>query len=174
MEILYNTIDCTSPEGILIKKMADKLSLAYGREKKLREAQIEIFKGFAFLLIEDLLHMAESKDLKAVKQLEELQAKSQKKIYLIHQCIDIAHLHLAGDYSNDSKNLPRKFVGSVQAYSLQGAFVASQNFENYSFPIPYDTWGKGNVRSTSVGDVIQDEDGFHLVCNIGFERLLFT
>jgi len=165
MEILYTIIDCTSPEGIIIKKMADKLSLAYGQEKKLREAQIEIFKGFAFLLIEDSLYMAESKDLKAVKQLEELREKSQKKTYFIHHCVNLMDTVLDKEIK-DVNNVPRRYVGSVEAYSLNGAFTAAQNHNN--------DWGKLGQRSTSVGDIIQDEDGFHLVCNIGFETLLFT
>lgn len=163
MEILYQIIDCTSPEGMLIKKMADKLSLANGQEIKLREAQIEIFKGFAFLLIEDLLYMAESKDLKAVKQLEELREKSQKKTYFIHHCVNL--VDVVGVYK-ETKNVARKYVGSVEAYTLNGAFIASQNDNS--------DWEKLGQRSTSVGDIIQDEDGFHLVCNIGFETLLFT
>jgi hypothetical protein len=56
---------------------------------------------------------------------------------------------------------PRSYVGFVQAKSLQDAFVKSQT----NFNKDWDT------RSTSVGDVIQDNDGFHMVCGIGFKKL---
>jgi hypothetical protein len=62
---------------------------------------------------------------------------------------------------------PREYVGFVEADSLEDAFIKSQNQEN--------PWNPVNpCRSTSVGDVIQNDDGeFHMVLGVGF-RLLFT
>jgi hypothetical protein len=59
---------------------------------------------------------------------------------------------------------PREFVGTVEAESLDDAFRMSQNFVLH--------WNLENpCRSTSVGDVIEDETGFHMVCGMGFQTL---
>jgi len=62
----------------------------------------------------------------------------------------------------ETKSQPRKYVGFVNATSLDEAFKKSQNLD--------EEWNPG-VRSTSVGDVIQDDDKFYLVKGIGFEEL---
>lgn len=59
----------------------------------------------------------------------------------------------------------RDYAGFVEASSLEEAFAKSQNLDepwNPVFP----------CRSTSVGDVIQDDNGLHMVCNIGFKQLV--
>lgn len=59
---------------------------------------------------------------------------------------------------------PRTYAGFVQANSLEEAFSMSQNIDydwNFAFP----------CRSTTVGDVIQSDDGFYMVCGIGFQLL---
>lgn len=59
---------------------------------------------------------------------------------------------------------PREYTGFVVADSLEKAFILSQNDEN--------VWNTANpCRSTSVGDVIQDDDKFYMVCGIGFKEL---
>jgi hypothetical protein len=58
----------------------------------------------------------------------------------------------------------RKYVGFVNADSLEEAFVESQNTEEH--------WNPTNpCRSTSIGDIIQDDNEFYLVCSMGFELL---
>lgn len=57
---------------------------------------------------------------------------------------------------------PREYVGFVNADSLEEAFKLSQT----DFNSDWDT------RSTSVGDVIQDDDKFFMVCGIGFKELI--
>ena len=59
---------------------------------------------------------------------------------------------------------PREYVGFVYANSIEHAFRLSQNDEN--------VWNTANpCRSTSVGDVIQSDEGFYMVCGIGFKLL---
>ena len=56
---------------------------------------------------------------------------------------------------------PRTYVGCVKAISLEDAFKKSQNFE--------EPWNETNpCRSTSVGDVIQDNGNFYMVTSMGF------
>lgn len=59
---------------------------------------------------------------------------------------------------------PREYAGYVFANSLEEAFVNAQNID--------DEWNPTNpCRSTSVGDVIQADDGFYMVCSTGFKLL---
>lgn len=59
---------------------------------------------------------------------------------------------------------PRVYAGFVIADSLEKAFEYSQN--------DHVDWAMNEVRSTSVGDVIQDHDKFYMVCGIGFKELI--
>lgn len=62
------------------------------------------------------------------------------------------------------ENQPRQYAGFVNATSLEQAFALSQNIE--------ENWNPTNpCRSTSVGDVIQDDNDFYMVCGIGFQKL---
>ena len=57
----------------------------------------------------------------------------------------------------------RKYAASICAYDLEDAFRRSQN------DIDGNTeYQKYNVRSCSVGDLIQDNEGFYMVCESGF------
>jgi len=56
-----------------------------------------------------------------------------------------------------------KHVGFVEANSLEQAFQYSQN--------DHDDWHYYEARSTSVGDIIQSEDGFYMVRGMGFKFL---
>jgi len=57
---------------------------------------------------------------------------------------------------------PRVLAGTIEADSLQGAFVKTQNFN--------ESWNKENpCRSTSVGDVIESDEGYFMVCGLGFK-----
>lgn len=59
---------------------------------------------------------------------------------------------------------PRKYAGFVEATSLDYAYYLSQNFD--------EPWNPTNpCRSTSVGDVIQSDDGFFMVCSFGFKQV---
>jgi hypothetical protein len=58
----------------------------------------------------------------------------------------------------------REYVGFVHATSLEEAFKKAQNTNK--------SWNEqSKCRSTSVGDVIQDNDKFFLVCNQDFKEL---
>lgn len=58
----------------------------------------------------------------------------------------------------------RQYAGVVEADTLNEAYALSQNVD--------EPWNKYKpCRSTSVGDVIQAPDGFHLVCNVGFCKI---
>jgi hypothetical protein len=59
---------------------------------------------------------------------------------------------------------PRQYVGFVEANSLEKAFEYAQN--------DHVDWAMNEVRSTSVGDVIQDDDKFFMVCGMGFKELI--
>ncbi len=59
-------------------------------------------------------------------------------------------------------NQPRVQVGVIAANSLDEAYMHTNNIDDESF------WPH---RSTSVGDVIQDLEGYHLVCNFGFKLI---
>lgn len=59
----------------------------------------------------------------------------------------------------------REYAGFVIASSIQQAFELSQNVvESWNTVYP--------CRSTSVGDVIQDDDKFFMVCGTGFKELI--
>lgn len=59
---------------------------------------------------------------------------------------------------------PRAYAGFVTADSLEKAFEYAQN--------DHVDWAMNEVRSTSVGDIIQDHDRFFMVCGIGFKELI--
>jgi hypothetical protein len=64
----------------------------------------------------------------------------------------------------EKQTQPRTYAGYVDADSLETAYQKSQNLTepwNTVFP----------CRSTSVGDVIQGEDGFYMVSGVGFTKL---
>ena len=65
----------------------------------------------------------------------------------------------------ETVNQPRKYVGFVEADSLEEAFQKSQNGDqsnwNNIFP----------CRPTSVGDIIQGPYDFYMVTNSGFLKL---
>jgi hypothetical protein len=58
---------------------------------------------------------------------------------------------------------PRTYAGFLRASSLEKAFEYAQN--------DHVDWTINEVRSTSVGDVIQADDGFYMVCGLGFRLL---
>ena len=78
------------------------------------------------------------------------------------------------DKFQEVENQPRQYVGFVEADSIEEAFQRSQNGGKYnstnvSEALP---WNLNNpCRSTSVGDVIQSDEGFYMVCGIGFKLL---
>lgn len=57
----------------------------------------------------------------------------------------------------------REYVGFVEADSLEKAFEYAQN--------DHIDWAMNEVRSTSVGDVIESDEGFYMVCGMGFRLL---
>jgi len=59
---------------------------------------------------------------------------------------------------------PRIYAGFVEASSLEDAYALSQNIDQ--------PWNPTNpCRSTSVGDVIQSDEGFFFVKGFGFDNL---
>lgn len=73
------------------------------------------------------------------------------KTYHIFHCINKKYT------GQEVAKQPRKYVGFVLAPNIHLAFEKAQDLEN--------------VRSTSVGDLIQDSYGFYMVKNKGFELL---
>lgn len=67
------------------------------------------------------------------------------------------------DKFQEVENQPRRYAGFVKADSLEKAFEYAQN--------DHVDWAFNEVRSTSVGDVIQSDEGFYMVCGIGFKLL---
>ncbi len=59
---------------------------------------------------------------------------------------------------------PRKYIGSVLAKDIDHAYKMAQNDFNPEYE-------KFKVRSTSVGDLIQDDYGYYMVCNQGFKLI---
>jgi hypothetical protein len=79
------------------------------------------------------------------------------------------HIHHATDPSlrfTETEKQPRVYASFVEAESLNDAFMLSQN----DFNPNWSTEDKP-LRSTSVGDIIQDGDDFHMVLGIGFRLL---
>ncbi len=77
------------------------------------------------------------------------------------------HIHhsTANGKFQEIEKQPREYAGFVEADSLEEAYMKSQNSS--------ETWNPTNpCRSTSVGDVIQGDNGFHMVCGIGFKQLI--
>ena len=70
------------------------------------------------------------------------------------------------DRFQEVENQPRIYSGFVEANSLEKAFIQSQNQGDG------DIWNAVNpCRSTSVGDVIESDEGFYMVCGMGFRLL---
>lgn len=60
----------------------------------------------------------------------------------------------------------RLYAGEVKANSFEMAYRLSQNME---WP-----WNVNNpCRSTSIGDIIQCDNEFQMVCSMGFKQLFF-
>lgn len=74
--------------------------------------------------------------------------------------------HAAGpDRFQEIEDQIRIYAGHVEATSLEMAFRESQNFEFH--------WNSDSpCRSTSVGDVIELNNKFYMVCNTGFRLIL--
>jgi hypothetical protein len=69
------------------------------------------------------------------------------------------------DRFQEVENQPRKYAGFVEADSLEQAFRKAQNEDS--------EWSSYHqARSTSVGDIIQGEGKFYMVCGIGFKELV--
>ena len=76
----------------------------------------------------------------------------------------IFHSTEAGKRFEEIDVQPRIYAGFVNAKSVEDAFKLAQNDCN--------EWADNNQRSTSVGDVIQDDDKFFMVLGIGFKELI--
>jgi hypothetical protein len=68
------------------------------------------------------------------------------------------------DAFEEVEKQPRQYAGFVTANSLEEAFFLSNNDNS--------DWAMNGVRSTSVGDVIQQDDKFFMVCGTGFKELV--
>lgn len=80
------------------------------------------------------------------------------------------HIYLSTgkDKFQEVENQSREYVGYVKAESLEKALEYAQNGHVDSAG---DNWDINEVRSTSVGDVIEADDGFYMVCSMGFKLL---
>ena len=74
--------------------------------------------------------------------------------------------HAVGpDKFTETEDQIRIYAGHVEAMSLEQAFIRSQNLEFY--------WNaESPCRSTSIGDVIETNGKFHMVCSTGFRLLV--
>ncbi len=54
-------------------------------------------------------------------------------------------------------------AGEMSTNDLDEAYGASQNVVR--------GWGDGNQRSTSVGDIIENDEGVYIVAQAGFEKI---
>ena len=108
------------------------------------------------------------------KLINEANKADSKRLYNSLLCILIEpgeefkqyHIHHStGDKRfTEAEIQPREYAGFVYAKSLGDAYARSQNWEQ--------PWNEANpCRSTSVGDIIQDDADFHLVMNMGFKKL---
>lgn len=81
----------------------------------------------------------------------------EERVYQIH--------HVVNPTYTEDMNAQKKFVGTVEAISLDSAFIKSQNFS--------EPWNPENpCRSTSVGDCIVDSSGnMYMVCGVGFKQV---
>jgi hypothetical protein len=64
----------------------------------------------------------------------------------------------------EAENQLREYVGFVMATDMEHAYKMAQNDFNSDYQ-------KYKVRSTSVGDLIQDNYGFYMVCDKGFKLI---
>lgn len=75
--------------------------------------------------------------------------------------------HAVGpDRFTESPDQIRLYVGHIQATSVEEAYRLSQNTEQ--------PWNMNQpCRSTSVGDCIETNNRFFMVCNTGFQELIY-
>lgn len=73
--------------------------------------------------------------------------------------------HATGDNMFlEVENQPRELVGQVEASDFDDAYAKSQNL--------FGSWNPEKpCRSTSVGDVIEHDEGFFMVCGMGFRHI---
>ena len=55
-------------------------------------------------------------------------------------------------------------VGQLETDNLDQAYHDSQNLVR--------AWGDGKQRSTSVGDILETDDGVYIVANAGFDKVM--
>lgn len=79
-------------------------------------------------------------------------------MFHIYHCIEKQYMF------TDRERQTRKYVGSVMAKDLDDAFRMAQNDFN-------EDYRKYKVRSTSIGDLIQDDYGFYMITGIGMKLL---
>lgn len=84
--------------------------------------------------------------------------KEVQKQFHIYHCINKEFMF------TETEKQPRKYVGSVMARDMEQAFMYAQN----DFNEAYKKYGQ---RSTSVGDIVQDDHGFYMVMNMGFKLI---
>ena len=78
----------------------------------------------------------------------------------------IFHATEPGLRFTETENQPRRYAGYVDANSLDQAFAYAQNH--------YTDWAKNQERSTSIGDIINCEGKYYLVCGRGFKETLIV
>lgn len=83
-------------------------------------------------------------------------AVGERRLFILHHIIGALPAAPTG-------HEPKKYAGFVSATSVEEAFKASQHIDGSE-------WDPGE-RSTSVGDIIQDDDKFWLVEGTGFKYL---
>lgn len=73
--------------------------------------------------------------------------------------------HAVNPCFEEVEDQQRKYVGSVEATCLEEAYFKTQNFDRY--------WNKYKpCRSTSIGDIIQQDDVDFMVAGVGFTMIV--
>lgn len=83
-------------------------------------------------------------------------------LYEIYHVVD-NHIHLV-PRNDDRIIIAREKVGTIEADSVEDAFIKTQNFDT--------NWNTNKpCRSTSVGDIIKCNNDMYQVLGVGFEKL---
>lgn len=80
------------------------------------------------------------------------------KLYHIFHTINKAYLGI------ERVEQPRKYIGWVMAEDLQDAWIKAQNDWN-----PH--YREYKVRSTCIGDFIQDDEAIYMIIGNGFQKI---
>lgn len=167
-----NTFVKEDSTGVLrTYKVQDRTSEELGKLVGKRLAQIQ--QPNAQKIIEDSikreLDSTESANLKAIQMTNIELSHTPKRL----RKFDIYHAIEVGKRFTEMEHQHRVYVGSVKANSVEQAYVLSQNVDKCWTELQGELNGMRvqPQRSTSVGDVILDNNDLYLVCGCGFKAI---